>query len=503
MDENKKRKKTSFPKHVIAAMILAAAFIASAAVLFVFCIILGIFPAVYLVIFAIIVLVLAYGILFANRWRAGGITANIISCLLIACFILASFYVQVTKSTIVNVQSTDYETVYMGVYVLDENEAEELEDLAGYEIGYDSILEEYAAGEALSYIEEALSGDLEITDYESMYEMIDDLEAGTVEAVVLSVSYKEVAEEIEEYEWIEDGLREIERIEVNIEKETQEEAEEDSDLGTFIIYISGIDSFGDVSVKSRSDVNILAVVNTETKNILLVTTPRDYYVTFEVTNGAYDKLTHAGIYGVDQSISAMEILYGVEVDYYIRMNFTGFENIIDALGGITVYSDVAFSSSVSDYSYTAGYNTLDGEAALYFARERKTFTDGDFQRGRNQMAVISAMLDKIVSFSTLANYQAVMNAIADSFETNMSTSTINSIIQMQLSYGGSWDLTSYQTTGNTGYAITYSAAGQYLSVVFQDEESISEAMELIDVCLSGGDVEAAAAAFEEDEEETE
>lgn len=494
------RKKKSLPKHVTLGIILAAAILASAAVLIVSCIFLGMFPASYILIFAIVILVTAEGVLFANRWKVSGIILNVISCLLIACMLLGSFYVNVTRKTVVAVQTGDYTMVYMGVYVMADDEAEELEDTAGYSFGYDYILDETETADAVEYIEEALDEELDITEYDSMFTMLDELKDGSIDAIIINESYLGIAEDVDEYEWAEDDLKQIARIELKYEKETTENAsadeEEDIELGSFVVYISGIDSYGDVSVTSRSDVNILAVVNTETKTVALISTPRDYYVTFEVTNGAYDKLTHAGIYGIDQSEDALETLYGVEIDYYIRMNFTGFIDIIDAIGGITVYSDLSFSSSVSDYTYTAGYNTLDGEAALYFARERKTFTSGDFQRGRNQMAVINAVIDELASFSTLAKFEAIMEAIGDSFETDMSTSFINALIQMQLTEGGSWTVEKYQTTGNSGSAITYSASGQYLSVVFQDAESIEGAMELIYKTLYPE-------MYEDEEEETE
>ena len=159
------------------------------------------------------------------------------------------------------------------------------------------------------------------------------------------------------------------------------------------MYLSGIDTYGGISARSRSDVNILAVVNTRTKNILLLSTPRDYYVDFEATGGAKDKLTHAGIYGVEQSMDALERLYDIDIDYYLRINFTGFVDIIDALGGVDVYSDYDFTvQNIKEYH--KGYNHLDGLEALAFARERYSFADGDYQRARNQMEVIVPLSTK-------------------------------------------------------------------------------------------------------------
>lgn len=489
MRNTDKNKKTPLSKHFILGLILAGAFLASAVVLIVFCFLLGMIPTTYILIFAIVIVAVTEGILFANKWKVSGIIVNVISCLLILCFAAGSFYVNITRQTVQAIQSGDTTTIYIGVYVMDDDDAQELADTTGYTFGYDSLYDEYATSEAITYIETALSQTLTLEEYDSMFTMLDELSDGDTDVIIISESYLSIAEDIDDYDWVEDDLRQIERIAVTVEKDTaDEEGEEetleaDIDLGTFVVYISGIDEYGEVSVTSRSDVNILAIVNTETKTVALISTPRDYYVTFEATNGAYDKLTHAGLYGIDQSEDALETLYGVSIDYYIRMNFTGFEEIIDALGGITVYSECSFSSSVSDYTYVQGYNTLTGEAALYFARERKAFTSGDFQRGRNQMAVIEAVIDKLASFTTLAKFETIMDAIGESFETDMPTSIINALVQMQLTDGSSWSVETYQTTGNSGNAITYSASGQYLSVVFQDVDSINGAIELINKTL--------------------
>ena len=492
MDKNEKQKKGALSRHAFLGIILTVAFIISAVILLIFCIKLDIFPAAYLIIAAIAILLVSEAILFANRWRVGGIAANVLSCFLIIVCLLGSFYAEVARDTLISVQSSDYSVVYMGVYVMDDDTALELADTAGYTFGYDSVFDTTSTAEAIAYVQLELDGNLELEDYENMYDMLDELYDGTIDAVILGESYMAVAEEIDNYEWLSDEVREIAQIEVKITAETEstfasDDDDDDSVLPeTFIVYISGIDSYGDVSVVSRSDVNILAVVNTATRQILLINTPRDYYVQFEASYGAYDKLTHAGLYGIDQSESALEMLYDIEVDYYLRMNFSGFETIIDALGGVTVYSEYAFTAK-SGETYTQGYNTLNGEEALAFARERKAFSDGDVQRGKNQMALIEAVIDKLTSFATFANFQAVMNAISDSFETDMTTAEMNALIKMQLSGGGSWSIESYSVTGISSSEITYSAPGQYLSVLLQDAESIAEAKEMIEEVLAGDD----------------
>lgn len=186
----------------------------------------------------------------------------------------------------------------------------------------------------------------------------------------------------------------------------------------FLLYLSGSDTFGDISTLSRSDVNILAAVDTRAKRLLLVATPRDFYVSFSQTGGAKDKLTHAGIYGIQASVDALETLYGVEIDYTLRMNFTGFVEIIDALGGVSVYSDREFTVE-NIRTYRQGYNQLTGIEALAFARERMSFPEGDYQRAKNQMEVIRAVVEKASSPALVQNLPAVLEAVSGNFETNM------------------------------------------------------------------------------------
>ena len=227
------------------------------------------------------------------------------------------------------------------------------------------------------------------------------------------------------------------------------------------------------------------MVNTKTKSVLLLSTPRDYYVDYSVTGGAKDKLTHAGIYGVDASIDALEKLYDVDVNYYLRVNFTGFTQIIDALGGVDVYSQYDFTAGGREFYQ--GYNTVNGTEALSFARERYSFDDGDIQRGRNQMEVIRAVIQKAASSSLLTNYASVMDAVSGSFETNMPQEKIAELVRMQLSDMSSWNITTYTATGQVSSGETYSAPGETLSIIIPDESSVQEAKTMINNILNGGE----------------
>ena len=258
----------------------------------------------------------------------------------------------------------------------------------------------------------------------------------------------------------------------------------------FVLYLSGVDNRGELTEKARSDVNILAVVNPTTKRVALINTPRDYYVDLAGTNSK-DKLTHAGLYGVETSMATLGNLYGIDVNQYIRINFAGFISIIDAVGGIDVYSDQAFTSVGSPGYYdpttfAEGWNHLDGKSALAFARERHAFASGDIQRGINQMKVIDAMVNKLKSPTVLMSFSKLMDAVSDCFVTSLSQEQITALVRMQLSDLASWDIQSYTVTGSSGKSTQcYSAKGQNLYVMKPDESSVSTAKALIESVLGG------------------
>lgn len=241
----------------------------------------------------------------------------------------------------------------------------------------------------------------------------------------------------------------------------------------FVLYISGIDTYGEISTTSRSDVNMLAVVNPHTRDILLVNTPRDYYVQLHGTTGTRDKLTHAGIYGVDMSRQTMQDLYGVQIPYYTRINFSSLVKIIDTVGPIEVYSDYAFKS------YHEGYNTLNSKQALEFARERYSFEEGDRQRGRNQQRVIEAIVAKLNRPQNAVHASAIVSAVQGSVETNMSESSLKRLIRTQLDDLRAWKVESISVDGTGSMQPTYSMGAQPLYVMHPAERSLAEAQQRV------------------------
>lgn len=165
----------------------------------------------------------------------------------------------------------------------------------------------------------------------------------------------------------------------------------------------------------------------------MISTPRDYYVPLSISNGVPDKLTHAGIYGINVCMDTLNMLYDTDINYYFRLNFAGFVQIIDALGGITVDSDYDFTTqNSSGYHFTKGPNQVNGDQALAFCRERYAFSAGDRQRGKDQMKVIQGVINKATSPDILKNYLSLLDSLSGCFETNIPYDVITSLVKQQL-----------------------------------------------------------------------
>ena len=253
----------------------------------------------------------------------------------------------------------------------------------------------------------------------------------------------------------------------------------------FIVYLSGIDTKGDISTRSRSDMNQLMVVNPQTGKVLLVNTPRDYYVQLAGTTGLKDKLTHAGIYGIDTSVGTMANLYGIDINYWVRVNFTSVTEIVDAVGGVDVYSDTAFTTSSGHFRIVKGMNHLDGAQALAFSRERYHVSGGDNTRGKNQQLVIAAILQKVTQPSVLVNYTSILNAVQGAIQTSMPENAISDQVKLQLQNNTAWSVETYSVTGSDASEYTYSASHQKLYVMIPNQASIDTAKQKIAAILAG------------------
>ena len=302
---------------------------------------------------------------------------------------------------------------------------------------------------------------------------------GEINVIYISSSqYSILGEEISNFK---DNTKILYTANHEVEK-TAEVSTESSEYtignGIFNVYISGIDTSGSISNVSRSDANILATVNTKTHEVLLTSIPRDYYVTLH-SKGAKDKLTHSGIYGINETITTVEDLLDVDINYYVRVNFTTVINLVDTLGGIEVYSDYSFTSQ--GYSFSQGYNYMDGEKALAFSRERHSFASGDNQRVKNQQAVIEAIIKKVLNSTTLlTRYTDILSSLEGCFQTNISQDEISNIVKDQLSNMSSWTIKTNALTGTGSSGPTYSLGNLNSYIMLPDSSSVADAKEQID-----------------------
>ena len=307
------------------------------------------------------------------------------------------------------------------------------------------------------------------------------LVSGEAKAIVLNSVFENIIES--EYPDYASKIRKI--YTKNITKEVA--APKVSKNKSFNVYVSGIDTYGPISSVSRSDVNILMTVNRDSKKILLTTTPRDSYVPIaDGGNNQKDKLTHAGIYGVDSSIHTLENLYGVDINYYVRLNFTSFLKLIDLLGGVDVYNDQEFTSRHGKFHFPVGNVHLDSEQALGFVRERYSLADGDRDRGRNQQKVIVAIIQKLTSTEALKNYSDIIQGLQDSLQTNMPIETMMDLVNAQLESGGSYKVNSQDLKGTGQMGLpSYAMPDSNLYMMEIDDSSLATAKSAIQDVMEG------------------
>ena len=366
------------------------------------------------------------------------------------------------QQTMADVGGATYKTDNMIVVVKASDPAESILDAANYRFGYQTSVDQENNDKMLDDVQTVAGRELKLSEYDTVTDLANGLLSGQIEAAIYNEAFDGIIEEsIEDYK---DQVKIL--YQYGIETEIQQE---DTNVeAPFNVYISGIDVSGPITTNSRSDVNIIMTVNPNTKKILLTTTPRDYYVTIPNISGEQrDKLTHAGIYGVDASMATLEQLYGIDISYYARVNFTSLITIVDALGGVDVNSEYAFSAG--GYDFVQGTNHLDGKAALAFSRERYSFESGDNQRGKNQEAVLTAILQKAMSPAILTSANQILSQVSDSVETNMTQDEMAKFINMQLSDGAGWTIVSTAATGTGDNQACFSSGSQLLYVMWPDE----------------------------------
>lgn len=456
---------------------------------------LDVLPTKYFIAASIILILLAL-ICFLLQFRKHAHWAGkIISFIVILVMIFGSVYVAKTMFTLGSVTKVKtYQTDKIVIAVLADDPAQSLADAEDYKFGIMAGNDRSKVDLAITQMNSNLDSEIETVEYNSYSEQVEALYTGKIDAMIYNQALDELIEEKNP------GFLEKIRIIDNFKVETEVLMEDVPDLPItkepFIVFLSGMDVYGDLEQTSRSDVNIMACVNPTTKQVLLVSVPRDAYVEIPgITYGEKDKLTHAGMYGIQYSIAAMEEIFDLDISYYVRINFTSLIMMVDALGGIDVESDYAFSTYYKQYNadtdtwtyyeYKKDMNHLDGIYALAFARERMNAAGGDYQRAKNQQKVIAALLEKIKSPAFLTGYTGLLSSLEGKMDTNFTSQQLASLVKMQLNDGADWNIVSSSVYGISSEEYCASYAGSPLAVEVLDDDSIEAVKEVIDKLMKG------------------
>ena len=395
---------------------------------------------------------------------------SIILTLIIIIISIGISFIFIKSDNILNkITNIDKEINNYSVIVLKDSNYNKLNEIKKKKIG---VLDNFDNSYKKAY--NKLKNKVNITkeEYNNALELANSLLSQNIEVILLNENYISILDEgLANFK---NKTKIIYTIKITTNNTTENFKKINMDKDSFNIYISGIDTYGSINTVSRSDVNIIATVNPNTSKILLTTIPRDMYVPLYGKNGLNDKLTHAGIYGIDTSIKTIEDFLDTKINYYVRINFNSLISLVDYIGGIDVYSDYEFKAG--NRTYIKGLNkNLTGKEALAFSRNRYAFSDGDRQRGRNQEKVIEAIINKVTTSKDINTYLNLISTLEKSFQTNMSKDVIQEIINKQIENNYKWNITSIDINGYDDMNYTYSYPWQKLYVMQVDTDSLNKA----------------------------
>ncbi len=435
-----------------------------------------ILPLKYLVLYFLIAIVIPILILVLFYYKKSKfklkISLLVIDFIYVLLFTFATIYLNKTFNFLDEIDiGIKYITKNYKVVVSKDSTYQVIDDLEKKNIGYveiDNTDYKVALGEINKKITFQNKSYLDST---TMFEAFGLKELDGL--VTTDTYYELLSENIEKFK---DDYRVIYEFSVK-EKEEEDDITKDVDVtkDVFNVYVTGMDTYGDISTISRSDVNIVISINPKTYQILMVNIPRDYYVVFPGQTKK-DKLTHAGLYGTNMSIRTIEDILDIDINYYVKTNFNTVISLVDALGGVDVYSMYTFNYG---FYYKKGYNHVNGSQALNFARTRYVLPNGDIDRGRNQEAMIQAIITKATSMTILTRYTTLLESLKGTFMTNISTDKITDIIKMQLDKMPKWNITSMTLSGFGDNDYTSVFKDTKVFVMHPDEETIKKAQEAL------------------------
>lgn len=440
---------------------------------------LNVIPLGYLGILGVLLLlfdgVITY-FLLGKGWKKR-LFGTILSIIVLVLLLFIINYSLHTLSFFNKIGGKDYNTENYSVIVLQGSDYNKIKDLKDCDIGYIKLDDDKGTKKALDVLNHKVKSNLKT--YDDTSKMLEDFLDEEVEAILIEDAEKSIFEE--EHEEFLKQEKVIYQFSVDVEMDDKLAKEVDISSTPFNVYISGIDTYGKITSVSRSDVNMVVTVNPITHQALFTSIPRDYYVKLHGIDTTYkDKLTHAGIHGIDMSVQTVEDLLDIEINYYAKVNFTSLVSIVDELGGIEVETDEAFRAyyiedEVVDYSFKKGVNKLNGKQALAYSRERYSLASGDVARTKHQQQVLEAIINKALSKKIITKYGDLLDALDGKFVTNIGTKNITNLVKNQMKSMPSWTIekNTLSGEGELNYTYSYKKAKSY--VMIPDEESLNDA----------------------------
>ncbi len=440
-------------------------------------------PNKYLIVVITGLMIIDSLLILGMRFKKAKSSLKILS--LVFCLIVSLITLQINKGTqfmsrITGANKDVYNLVFI---VKDDSEIKSVKDLRNEKVGANIDFDGASIDVGLPLIKSQFNYIPNLIDYSKFDKLGEDLMDGNVDVILTQEFNISIFDEL-----IQDFKSRVRILEMVSYEQSLDIENTDVNVteDAYSIFVTGIDTYGSISSVSRSDVNMLITVSPKTHEVLLTSIPRDYYVELG-TKGKKDKLTHAGIYGVNESIQTIEKLLNVDIDYFLKVNFSSVQNIVDALGGVDVYSEHAFRAYTDNSVYIqSGMNHVNGKQALAFVRERYGLPRGDHDRVMNQQELIKAVINKAVSPKMLSSFGKVLGSVSSAIQTSIPQDTLSLIIKDQLNNNHKWTIIQSAVSGNGSYSsTTYSMYGHNVYVMIPDIKSVEVARSKIKSVVKG------------------
>lgn len=430
------------------------------------------YPLIWLVLVMMVLFILS---IFKNNKKGLLITSIISSIVISIISSLGLIYLNSTNNLLDNISFKKEKSIYY-VVVKKNSDYKELSDLDDKKL---AIMENGSTNYQKALKEVNKKIDVNTVKYKNVNVLANDLITEKVDSILLNSNSKRILDDI--LKDFKNNTRIIEKISIDVKQKKENVIV--SNTEPFNILISGIDTDGDINSVSRSDVNIVMTVNPKNHEVLLTNIQRDMQVQLHGTTGIKDKLTHAGIYGIDMSRQTIEDFLDTKIPYYIRVNFDSLVKVVDTIDGVDIDNDIAFKGYTRNFE--VGKLHLNGKEALEYARERKKMPSGDYTRGLHQEKIIEAIINKVTTSKKILNSYSKFTSVLDEFiQTNIPSSTIKAYVREQIDTMPSWTVIS-RAVDSSGSALveTYSMPGMNLYVAFPDENSVKTASTIINEML--------------------